>query len=97
MNQKYMLPLAVVFLLFLLAYAGVEGAGLQWFFGIVMPYAALIVFLAGICLPGNGLGIIRRTIQDSHNLRTAEITSLVQTEPYRQPGHRGRRVHPDAA
>ncbi|MFO7753983.1 MAG: sulfate reduction electron transfer complex DsrMKJOP subunit DsrM [Desulfobacteraceae bacterium] len=47
MNQKYMLPLAVVFLLFLLAYAGVEGAGLQWFFGIVVPYAALIVFLAG--------------------------------------------------
>lgn len=47
MNQKYMLPLAGVFLLFLLAYAGVEGAGLQWFFGIVIPYLAVIAFLYG--------------------------------------------------
>jgi len=47
MNQKYMLPLAGVFLLFLLAYAGVEGAGLQWFFGIVIPYLAVIAFIWG--------------------------------------------------
>ena len=47
MNQKYMLPLAGVFLLFLLAYAGVEGAGLQWLFGIVIPYLAVIAFVLG--------------------------------------------------
>ena len=47
MNQKYMLPLTSVFLLFLLAYAGVEGAGMQWFFGIVVPYAAVLAFVAG--------------------------------------------------
>ena len=47
MNQKYMLPLTGVFLLFLLAYAGVEGAGMQWFFGIVFPYIAVIAFVAG--------------------------------------------------
>jgi len=47
MNQKYMLPLAGVFLLFLMAYAGVEGAGLQWLFGVIVPYAALLAFLAG--------------------------------------------------
>ena len=47
MKQKYMLPLTGVFLLFLLAYAGVEGAGMQWFFGIVVPYAAVLAFLAG--------------------------------------------------
>ncbi|MFH1152785.1 MAG: sulfate reduction electron transfer complex DsrMKJOP subunit DsrM [Pseudomonadota bacterium] len=47
MKQKYMLPLAGVFLLFLLAYAGVEGAGMQWFFGILVPYAALVAFLGG--------------------------------------------------
>ncbi|MBF0201451.1 MAG: sulfate reduction electron transfer complex DsrMKJOP subunit DsrM [Desulfamplus sp.] len=47
MNQKYMLPLAGVVLLFLLAYAGVEGAGLQWFFGIVIPYLAVIAFIWG--------------------------------------------------
>ncbi len=47
MKQKYMLPLTGVFLLFLLAYAGVEGAGMQWFFGIVVPYAAIAAFIAG--------------------------------------------------
>ncbi len=47
MNQKYMLPLAGVFLLFLLAYAGVEGAGLQWLFGIVIPYLAVMAFILG--------------------------------------------------
>ena len=47
MNQKYMLPLAGVLLLFLLAYAGVEGAGMQWFFGIVVPYVAIIAFVGG--------------------------------------------------
>lgn len=47
MNQKYLIPLITVFLLFLVAYTGVEGAGLQWFFGIVFPYVAIIAFLAG--------------------------------------------------
>ena len=42
-----MLPLAGVFLLFLLAYAGVEGAGLQWLFGIVIPYLAVVAFVLG--------------------------------------------------
>ncbi len=46
MNHKYMIPLTGVFLLFLLAYVGVEGAGLQWFFGLV-PYLAFVAFLAG--------------------------------------------------
>ncbi len=47
MNQKYMVPLAGVLLLFLLAYAGVEGAGMQWFFGIIVPYVAVIAFVGG--------------------------------------------------
>lgn len=47
MNQKYLIPLLTVFVLFLLAYTGVEGAGLQWFFGIVFPYVAIIAFIAG--------------------------------------------------
>jgi nitrate reductase gamma subunit len=47
MNQKYLIPLTAVFLLFLVAYTGVEGAGLQWFFGIVFPYVAIVAFLAG--------------------------------------------------
>ncbi|OQY01220.1 MAG: menaquinol oxidoreductase [Desulfobacteraceae bacterium 4572_130] len=47
MNQKYMLPLIGVFLLFLLAYAGVEGANMQWAFGIIFPYLAVILFIGG--------------------------------------------------
>lgn len=47
MNQKYLIPLTAVFLLFLVAYTGVEGAGLQWFFGIVFPYLAVLTFLIG--------------------------------------------------
>ncbi|MCF6247152.1 MAG: sulfate reduction electron transfer complex DsrMKJOP subunit DsrM [Desulfobacula sp.] len=47
MNQKYLIPLTAVFLLFLVAYTGVEGAGLQWFFGFVFPYVALVIFVAG--------------------------------------------------
>lgn len=47
MNQKYLIPLTTVFLLFLVAYTGVEGIGLHWFFGIVIPYLAVLAFLAG--------------------------------------------------
>ncbi|MCP3944829.1 MAG: menaquinol oxidoreductase [Desulfobacteraceae bacterium] len=47
MNQKYLIPLTTVFLLFLIAYTGVQGAGLQVFFGIVFPYLAVIAFLGG--------------------------------------------------
>lgn len=47
MNQKYLIPLTAVFLLFLVAYTGVEGAGLHRFFGIVIPYLAVLAFLAG--------------------------------------------------
>ncbi len=47
MNEKYLFSLMSVVLLFLLAYAGVEVAGLQVLFGVIIPYMALIVFLAG--------------------------------------------------
>ncbi len=47
MNVKYISSLMAVVLLFLLAYAGVEAAGLNVLFGIVLPYLALAIFLAG--------------------------------------------------
>lgn len=50
MNQKYLIPLTTVFLLFLVAYTGVEGAGLHRFFGIVIPYLAILCFLAGFVI-----------------------------------------------
>ncbi len=47
MNVKYMYSLIAVIVLVLLAYVGVEAAGLQVFFGIIIPYLAIITFIAG--------------------------------------------------
>ena len=48
MNAKYMISLIAVIVLFLIAYVGVEAASMQWLFGIVLPYAALVLFIFGI-------------------------------------------------
>src|SRR4030067_2162043 len=38
----------VVLLLVLVAYAGVEAGNLRFLFGVVIPYATLLVFIAGM-------------------------------------------------
>ena len=48
MNVKYMYSLLAVIALFLLAYLGVEAAGLELLFGIIIPYVAVAAFLAGV-------------------------------------------------
>jgi nitrate reductase gamma subunit len=47
MNAAYLYSLIAVVLLGLIAYAGVAVAGLEGFFGIFIPYLAVIVFLVG--------------------------------------------------
>ena len=47
MNVNYIFSLIVVVALFLLAYVGVEAVGLAALFGVVIPYAAFIIFVAG--------------------------------------------------
>ncbi len=47
MSTKYMYSLIAVIVLVLLAYVGVEAAGLQVFFGVVIPYLAIITFVGG--------------------------------------------------
>ncbi len=47
MNSKYMFSLVMVILLFLIAYIGVEVAGLYRLFGIFIPYLAAFVFVVG--------------------------------------------------
>jgi len=47
MNVNYIFSLIVVVVLFLLAYVGVEAAGLQVFFGVIIPYLALVIFIVG--------------------------------------------------
>jgi len=50
MNEKYLYSLIAVIALFLVAYAGVEAAGLQWLFGIILPYLAIIAFIVGFAM-----------------------------------------------
>ncbi|MCJ7615068.1 MAG: sulfate reduction electron transfer complex DsrMKJOP subunit DsrM [Desulfobacterales bacterium] len=53
MNEKYLYSLIAVIALFLVAYAGVEVAGLQYLFGIIIPYLAIITFIVGFVLRVN--------------------------------------------
>jgi nitrate reductase gamma subunit len=45
MNVKYIYSFLAVLGLFLLAYVGVAGLGLEWLFGIIVPYLAALVFV----------------------------------------------------
>ena len=47
MNLRYIIPLIAVIVLFLIAYLGAQVSGLQYVFGVVIPYLALITFVAG--------------------------------------------------
>jgi len=53
MNDKYLYSLIAVIVLFLFAYAGVEAVGLQWLFGIIFPYLAIITFIVGFVMRVN--------------------------------------------
>ncbi|MCP3953065.1 MAG: menaquinol oxidoreductase [Desulfobacterales bacterium] len=50
MNDKYMYSLIAVFVLALLAYVGVTAAGLDALFGVVLPYAAILIFIGGFAM-----------------------------------------------
>lgn len=47
MNGKYLYSLLAVLALFLLAYVGTEVLSLQVLFGVIIPYAAILVFIGG--------------------------------------------------
>ncbi|MFZ7127112.1 MAG: sulfate reduction electron transfer complex DsrMKJOP subunit DsrM [Desulfobacterales bacterium] len=47
MNGKYLYSLLAVLVLFLLAYVGTEALRLQLLFGVIIPYAAVLVFIGG--------------------------------------------------
>ena len=47
MNVKYIFSLISVIVLILIAYVGVEAAGLQVLFGIIIPYIAVLIFIVG--------------------------------------------------
>jgi nitrate reductase gamma subunit len=49
MNKKYMISFLAVFILFLIAWVGVS-IGLQVVFGVIIPYLAIITFVAGFAV-----------------------------------------------
>ncbi|MBI9085687.1 MAG: sulfate reduction electron transfer complex DsrMKJOP subunit DsrM [Desulfobacterales bacterium] len=50
MNVKYVYSLIAVLVLSLIAYAGVEAAGLQYLFGVILPYLAVLIFIVGFAV-----------------------------------------------
>ncbi len=48
MNVSYLFSFATVVILILLAWIGVDALGLKAFFGIVIPYAAVLLFVYGV-------------------------------------------------
>ena len=51
MNKRYMFSLAAVIVLFLLAAVGVTAVpGTKWLFGVIFPYLALAIFIAGFVI-----------------------------------------------
>ena len=51
MNLRYIIPLIAVIVLFFISFLGAQVSGLQYVFGVVVPYLAIITFVLGICLP----------------------------------------------
>lgn len=49
MNQKYLFSLLAVVVLGFVAWIGAE-AGLQYVFGVIIPYTAVIIFIVGVAL-----------------------------------------------
>lgn len=49
MNNKYMISLIAVVVLFLIAYVGAVAGG-QWLFGVVIPYLAVLTFFIGFAI-----------------------------------------------
>lgn len=47
MNLKYIIPLLAAIILFLIAYLGAQFTVLQYVFGVVIPYLALVTFVLG--------------------------------------------------
>ena len=47
MNLRYIVPLIAVIILFLISYLGAQVSGLQYVFGVVVPYLAILTFVLG--------------------------------------------------
>ena len=48
MNLRYIVPLIAVIILFLISYLGAWVTGLQYVFGVVVPYVAIVTFVLGM-------------------------------------------------
>ena len=60
MNLRYIIPLIAVIVLFLIAYLGAQVSGLQYVFGVIIPYLAIITFVLGFA--GRVIGWTRSAV-----------------------------------
>ena len=75
-------------LLILIPWAGVQGLELrQDFFGIVIPYLAALLFLAGFPVSPDQMVQSPQPLQNTHNRRPAEESQLDPAFQDRQPLH----------
>ncbi|PID40221.1 MAG: menaquinol oxidoreductase [Proteobacteria bacterium] len=83
MNKNYMVSLITVIVLFLIAYVGTQqGAGLRLVFGIIVPYLAVILFIAGFA---------RRVMGWSRSAVPFRITTTCGQQPS-TPGFKQARI-----
>ena len=47
MNLRYIIPLIAVIVLFFISFLGAQVSGLQYVFGVFIPYLAIITFVLG--------------------------------------------------
>ena len=74
MNALYALFAAIV--LYLVVYVGIRQVELDYYFGVVIPYAAIAVFL---------LGFIYRILKWAENTDSFRTPSSAQTVPSNDP------------
>ena len=70
--------LVIVGGLILLPLAGVQWLGLSAFFGIVVPYAAILVFLVGAGAPRSPVGPSAGAVPHSDDMRAAALAAVDQ-------------------
>ena len=72
------ITLVIVHLLVVIPLVGILAANLQFLFGVILPYAAVLIFLIGMIWRVTDLGQVPGSFPDPHHGRAAKITALDQ-------------------
>ena len=74
------MPFFTVIVLVLLAFAGVKMANLHFLFGVLIPYAAVAIFIAWFHLSRCAMGTFACTIPYTYHMRPDGVISLDQAK-----------------